>query len=169
MPATPQGLLIPQIDPTTVAVPAAGFVSLVADPTGRLTIIKSDATINPINPTNQISDPQIVNSAAAGNTVIGPGIGDLVAVVNVTGLANVRTFSLNTVGLTSANAGFKIKIVFLFPGQLSGIGLQVFNANTLGANLLQTVTDGIQNSLVFNGHFDGAAWQVDDYKYPATT
>jgi hypothetical protein len=158
MPA--QGLLLPEVDPTTIAVPPSGSVSLVVNLTGQLTVIKPDGSINPINPVNQLSAPVTVNSSAAGNTTVGPGIGILPVIVNVTGLASVRTISLSIVGLTSADAGKLALVLFLFPGPLiAGVGLQVFNANTSGALLFNTDTDGVQQSAFGWFYFDGAAWQ----------
>lgn len=164
----PQGIIIPKIDPATIAQPPAGTISLVADLNSILTVIKDDGTIVPINPINQTSD-QILSSTGAGNQNVGPGAGLHVAVVNVTGTATVRQFSLVKNTLTSLNAGWRVKIVFLFPGQTSGIGLQVFDANTVGQNLLNYATNGYDGSLVANFHYDGAQWQIDDAKAPAVS
>lgn len=163
-----KGFVFPIVDPATVDVPSTGTIAVVANLNGDLTVIKSDASINPLVPTNQTSD-QIVVSAAASNINIGPGAGVHVAVANVTGTATVRQFSLVKVGLGAPQAGWRIKLVFLFPGQVAGITLQVFDANTLGQNLFSFVTDGNQGSAVADFHFDAAQWQIDDAKVPAVS
>ena len=163
----PQGIVIPEVDPTTITVPAAGFVALCADLSGRLNVVKPDGSINPINPIAQMSD-EIQNSASAGAINVGPGAGCHTVVVNVSGLATVRQICLIKVGLTALDAGKRIKVVFLFPGSVQGIGLQIFDANTSGALLFNYTTDGIQGSAVADLHFDGAQWQIDDAKVPAT-
>lgn len=164
----PKGLVIPIVDPLTVDVPTSGTISVVANLDGNLTVIKADTSINPLVPTNQTSD-EILASSTAGNQNVGPGKGVHVAVVNVTGTATVRQFSLVKIGLGAPNTGWRIKMVFLFPGQVAGIGLQVFDANTLGQNLMNFTTDSYSGSLVANFHFDGAQWQVDDVKVPAVS
>ena len=164
----PTGFVLPTVDPTTIAPPPSGQAALVVDLINRLTIISSTGAITPINPINQTSD-QVITSASAGNQSVGPGNGVHVCVVNMSGPAGVRQFSLNKVGMGPAQTGWQAKIVFLFPGQVAGIRFQVFDANTLGQNLLDEQTDGIQGSAVANFHFDGAQWQIDDFKMPATS
>ena len=166
----PQGLILPQVDPTTIALPSSGSVALVVNLLGQLTVVKPDGSVNPISPINQTTAPQVVNSAAAGNSNVGPGNGDLTVFVNVSGLATVRTISLLNVGLGALQAGFEIEVVFLFPGPLiSGVTLQVFDGNTAGTLLFNFVTDGVQASAIGRFVWNGTNWLVKETKVPAIT
>ena len=159
----------PQMDPTTVTPPPAGAVGLVANLLGQLTVILSNGTIVPLF-YNNILSTQLLNSSSAGANVVGPGNGYLTAVVNVTGGSGVRQFLLSTVGLTGAQAGSRIKILFNFQGQASGIELQVYNSNSSGAKLFDWTTDGVQGDAVADFYLDATGnWQIDEAQIPATT
>lgn len=165
-----QGIVIPQIDPTTVTYPASGYISIVANLSGQLTVISPTGVISPLF--NGIPNSyQVANSSAAGNTIVGPGNGVLTFVGNITGVATggARTFCLSTSGLSTTNAGYRITVLFNFSGQPSGISLLVYNGATSGALLFSFATDGLQNTAAADFYFDGTAWQIDNAKVPAIT
>lgn len=162
-----QGFIIPQVDPSTIDAPPAGYTALVADLTGRLTLVQPDGTISPIDPTNQMS-AEVVGSSSAGAQTVGPGNGCHTVVATISGLAGVRQFALDRASLTPAAAGYRIKVVFLCPNTVQGIRLQVFDANTNGQLLFDWTTDGIQANAFGDFHYSGAVWQLDDAKAPAS-
>ena len=157
----------PLLDPTTVTPPAAGNLGLVANLAGVLCTINSAGAIYPLF-YNNILSTQIFGNAG-GNTIIGPGNGNLIAVATITGAANVRQFYLSNIGLTNLQAGYRIKVLFLFNGQVAGINLQVYDTNAGGQELFQFTTDSIQKTAVADFYWDGANWQIDQANVPATT
>lgn len=158
---------IPEVDPTQVILPSAGSLALVANLSGVLCTIDSTGDTYPLF-YNNILSTQIFGNAA-GNTVVGPGNGNLIAVASITGPATVRQFYLSNIGLTAAQAGYRIKLLLLFAGQVAGINLQVYDTNAGGKELFQFTTDAIQGSAVADFYWDGNNWQIDQANVPATT
>lgn len=163
-----KGLILPQCDPASVTPPAADSVSVVVDTSGRINIVNSDGTISVVNPTNQTS-AEVIGSSVAGNQDVGPGQGVHTATVNVSGGAGTRQFSLVKSSLIPADQGWTCTVVFKIPYPYVGIVLQVFDANTSGQLLFSYTTDGTQQSAVARFHYDGASWQLDWSKVPATS
>ena len=167
MPTIPATIILPLVDPTTITPPAPGTLGLVANFAGVLTTIQPNGTITAIAPINQTSDESVA-STVAGNTNIGPGNGLHLTNVAVSGLGGtVRTFSLINVGLGPVNKGWRVKVFFGLAGCPAGITLQVFNGNTLGANLFNFTTDGTQASASVDAEWNGAAWVAINSKIPA--
>jgi hypothetical protein len=163
--STYPGIVVPQIDPTTVTVPATGTVAIVANLSGQITVVKPDGSINPLVLNNPLSTHQ--TSSSTGNATVGPGSGMHVESVTVTGTATVRQFYLSNVGLSSANAGYRIRMLFSFAGQVAGIGLQVYNSNSAGTLLFNFTTDSVQQNAVADFYWDGNYWQIDQAAVPA--
>jgi hypothetical protein len=162
----PQGLLLPFVDPTTIANPAANTASLVVNLSGQLTVITPGPIITPI--LNPVSLHDSANSA--GNTTVTPTGVIHSETIAVSGTAGIRQVLVSTVGLGASSSGNRCRILFTFAGQPPGIIMQIYSSNSAGPLLGTITTDGTQNTGLIDLKYDNSIgqWVADLSKEPAT-
>lgn len=119
------------------------------------------------NPPSPIPAVQIVSEWARSNTTGNATISPINQIhtefIQILGAARTSVFAVDNY---ASIPGARVNVIFQLPAT-SGIAIELRNDTYTGTLLSSFTTDGLQPSATASLYYDGTAWQLGDFAWPA--